>query len=143
MSDAPQIRRLTGVYHADGGLLGELRYVVGKLRGTAHCALCDLTHGGVRKKASFCALEDRLPVPVKLVHLNERSEEVARFTDGRTACVIAHTDQGLVMLLDPQQLELGGSVDAFQQALQTAVEREGLRWPDGPAKAPAQSTSLP
>ena len=29
------IRELVGVYHAEGGVLGELRYVLGKARGTA------------------------------------------------------------------------------------------------------------
>jgi hypothetical protein len=30
-----QVHQLIGVYHAEGGLTGELRYVVGKLLGTA------------------------------------------------------------------------------------------------------------
>ena len=63
---------LWGVYHADGGLLGELAYVVGKLRGTAHCGLCDITHGSVRVKPEWKTLEASLDIPFKLVHLNEQ-----------------------------------------------------------------------
>ena len=37
---------LVAVYHADGGVRGELSYVLGRLLGTAHCALCDITHRG-------------------------------------------------------------------------------------------------
>jgi hypothetical protein len=54
---------LVGVYHAEGSLLGELRYVWGKLRGTAHCALCDITHGRLSEKSAFKSLRERLPVP--------------------------------------------------------------------------------
>ena len=42
-----RVGELVGVYHADGGLLGELRYAYGKVRGTAHCSLCDITHATV------------------------------------------------------------------------------------------------
>ena len=38
------ISELVGVYDADGGLPGELAYLWGKLRGTRHCGLCDITH---------------------------------------------------------------------------------------------------
>ena len=68
------------------------------------------------------------PVFVLPGALRERSDEVAAFTEGRTACVIAHTGDGLVMLLGPEQLELAGSVLAFEEALEAAVLREGVRW---------------
>ena len=48
---------LWGVYHANGGLVGELTYVIGKLRGTAHCGLCDITHGSVRVKPGWKTCE--------------------------------------------------------------------------------------
>ena len=47
------LKAIWGVYHADGGIVGELRYVFGKLRGTAHCALCDITHSYVSEKKSM------------------------------------------------------------------------------------------
>ena len=33
-----------GVYHADGGIMGELRYVIGAVFQGNHCSLCDITH---------------------------------------------------------------------------------------------------
>jgi len=30
---------LIGVYHADGGPIGEAKYVIGKFLGRAHCSL--------------------------------------------------------------------------------------------------------
>lgn len=35
---------VVGVYDADHTLAGEVAYVVGKLLGRRHCALCDVTH---------------------------------------------------------------------------------------------------
>ncbi len=126
-AEPERILRLTGVYHADGGLLGELRYVVGKLRGVAHCALCDITHGALRKKPEFSAWERALSVPLELVHLNERSPEIARVTEGRTPALVAHTARGLVLLLGPDALELEGSLAAFREALARSVKEHGLR----------------
>ena len=122
-----RVIRLTGVYHADGGVLGELRYVVGKLRGVAHCALCDITHGALGKKRAFAAWQRALPVPFALVHLNERSPEVARVTERRTPALVAHTARRIVLLLGPDELELEGSLEAFRGALARALREQGLR----------------
>lgn len=123
------IRSLLGVYHADGGLRGELAYAFGKLRGTAHCALCDLSHRGVRRRREWDRLPQRLGVPVDVVHLNERTPDVLRASEGRTPCVLARTGGGLVVLLGPAELEpLRGDVDALAAALVDAAARAGLGW---------------
>ena len=77
---------LVGVYHADGSLLGELRYVWGKMRGTAHCALCDITHGAIREKASFRACREGQPIPLRNVHLDERDPDVQVATEAHSLC---------------------------------------------------------
>ena len=124
------IRRLVGVYHADGGIRGELAYAIGKLRGAAHCGLCDVTHRGVRAKPEWTGLITRLAVPFTLVHLNERSEPVAAASAGRTPCVLAETDDGLILLLGPDQLDrVGGDVSRFAEALVDAARAAGLALP--------------
>ncbi len=102
---AVPVTRLTGVYHADGSLLGELRYVAGTIFGGTHCSLCDITHGRVREKAQWRAERDRLPVPFTAVHLDERSGDEAAASEGRTPCVLAHTDDGIELLLGPDELD--------------------------------------
>jgi len=67
--------RLVGVYRAEGSLRGEIAYVVGKLLGTAHCALCDITHSPVRRKAAWDRMAAGLGVPFELVHLDERDAD--------------------------------------------------------------------
>ena len=127
------MRGLVGVYNARGGVRGELAYVVGKLLGTAHCGLCDITHATVRRKPAWDALTARLGVPVELVHLDEVPGDVAGVVaSAGTPMVLARLgDGGARVVLGPDDLELGGSVDSFEQALRDAVRRGGLRLPTG------------
>ena len=124
----PRISRIVGVYDADGGIAGEAKYVVGHLLGRLECALCDITHGPVRRKKTFDAFRARLGVPFDAVHRNERSPEVEAATGDALPCVVAVTDSGIVTLLDRAALEAcGGEVDRLEAALHTAiVDRELL-----------------
>lgn len=67
---------LVGIFDADGGLRGELRYVTDKLAGRGHCALCDITHGlnplGKRSFKEACAAAG---VTMTLLHRDEASPE--------------------------------------------------------------------
>jgi hypothetical protein len=124
------IRELVGVYHADGSLRGELTYVVGKLVGRAHCALCDITHGAVRRRATFDASVATLPVEMHLVHLDERDADIAAASDGHTPCVLARTDAGPVVLLDADELErCAGDPDVLRREIDRAVAEQRLSWP--------------
>ena len=50
-----EVTGLVGVYHANGSWHGELAYLLGRLSGRAHCALCDITHGLLRQHGAFDA----------------------------------------------------------------------------------------
>jgi hypothetical protein len=116
------------VYDADGGLVGELRYVLGVLAGR-HCGLCDVTHGRLRRRRSFDDLVCSLDVPVQVWHRNEQSPDVAEFTSGRTPTVVGRLDDGtLVELLDSAALDAcGGDVEVFAVALDEALEGHATR----------------
>lgn len=117
-ADRPVIDRLAMVYDADGGVVGELRYVVGHLVGRAHCDLCDVTHGGVRRKAAFDELIAAVPIPVEVLHRNEQDPGLAAFTRGRLACVVARTDAGPELLVTREELAAcDGRVDRFGELL--------------------------
>lgn len=113
------VTALTGVYHADGTLIGELRYWVGARLGRAHCSLCDITHGSVREKASWRACREELPVPFRAVHLDERTEAERAASEGRTPCVLAHTTDGIEVLLGPDDL---AACDGDPAALVRAID---------------------
>ena len=123
------IRRLVGVYDADGTVTGELAYFVGARLGRAHCALCDITHGLVRERADWKARRASLPVPFATYHRNDQPESVRRASNGVVAVVAAETGTETVILLGPEDLErCAGSVDALVAAIEQAVGEQGLSW---------------
>jgi hypothetical protein len=124
-----EVVELVGVYHADGGLLGELRYVVGKLLHTTHCALCDVTHSPVRRKPAWDAMVARLGVPVALLHLNEMPPDVAAEVEahGSPLLLARLADSKLAPLLDAAALDvLEGSVSGAEAAIGQALA--GRSW---------------
>tara|TARA_B100000900_G_C20164342_1_gene547225 strand:- start:104 stop:481 length:378 start_codon:yes stop_codon:yes gene_type:complete len=113
---------LYGVYNADGGIMGELAYVWGKIRGTAHCALCDITHRGVSKKKQWKEYEERLRVPIELLHINEQEEALAQFTEGKTPCVVGDYSGELKMVMNAEDLdECGKSVEKFESFISKII----------------------
>jgi len=126
VSDVRTVTSLIGVYDADGGVAGELRYVVGHLLGRAECSLCDITHGRLRRKAEFDDLRDRIGVPFDVVHRNERTPELAAAT-GALPCVVAITSGGRDVVLGPDDLRAcAGDVERFERALRDALGARGL-----------------
>jgi hypothetical protein len=129
--DAPGIVRLVGIYNADGTLTGEVAYVVGKLLGRAHCALCDITHG-IREKQEWKACRAALPVPFDTIHRDERTPELAALTGADLPCVVAETTRGLALLLTRVDLErCEGNPEALVDALEAAAQRLALHFDAG------------
>lgn len=125
------IRRLIGVYDADGTVWGEVRYWLGARVGAAHCALCDITHGVVRERRDWRRCADGLPVPFDTFHRNDQPEAVRSGSGGQVPVVVAETvDLDVVVLVGPASLEdCGASPDRLVEAIEEAVARERLRWP--------------
>jgi hypothetical protein len=132
-----RIRTLIGVYNARGTLGGELAYVLGKVSGRAHCGLCDITHGlRLRERARWREQRARLPVRFETVHLNERSPELVLACPA-APCVLARTDDGLVPLLGPEEIDAcAGSPEALLAAVEHAVGMRGLAFASPVAAAP-------
>lgn len=120
----------SGVYNADGGLLGEARYVIGHLLGTAECALCDITHSPIRRKPEWDRMVARLGVPIVVLHRNELDARLTAAVDGvALPVVLAHDADGStrVALSAARLAELGGSVTAFERALHAEARSEDER----------------
>ncbi len=135
MQDAPRVVGLVGVYDADGGLVGEARYVVGHLLGLVDCALCDITHSPVRRKPAWDRMVAGLGVAFRLRHRNELADQPAVAAAVRSVglpLVLARLDDGAVRpVLDRTALaRLDGSVAAFDAELRAAVAAAGWAWPD-------------
>jgi len=124
------VDRLSLVYNARGGVVGELAYAVGRRRGTAHCALCDVTHGRIRQKPAWRDLRRSLTVPLDAYHLNDRPPELAALGGGAAPLVAAHAGGETTLVLGPAELEpLGGDVAAFAAALVASLAELGLELP--------------
>ncbi|CAM3678381.1 hypothetical protein [Nocardioides zeicaulis] len=118
------VTELVGVYDADGSLLGELAYAWGKVRGTRHCGLCDITHALVRRKPEWDAMVARLPLPLRVLHLDELDDPLREAVRRTGAPVVLAAEGGswreLVGAADLDAMD--GSVDAFEA---TVVRRLG------------------
>ena len=124
------VERLSLVYDARGGIVGELAYAIGRARGTRHCALCGLTHGRVRERPAWREFRASLPVPVDAFHLDDRPEDVAVASGGSAPAVVAHTGRDTVLLLGRDELErIGGDLEAFGAALDERRSAADLQWP--------------
>jgi hypothetical protein len=122
-----RIDRLVGVYDADGTLLGELAYVVGHVLGRRSCALCDITHGRLRRRREFDEAAAALGVPFELVHRNERAADLVALTDDALPCVVAEGDGERVVLLDRDALAAcGKDPSALIEAIRTAAAARNL-----------------
>ena len=130
--DDPQqrrIRRLVGVYDADGTLRGELAYWIGARLGRAHCALCDITHGLAREREDWKTCRAGLPVPFDTFHRNDQPDPVRAAAAGQLPVVVAETDTGHVVLLAPGELDAcSGSTDRLVEAIEQSPARLGLSW---------------
>jgi|TARA_B110000196_G_C21115914_1_gene650492 hypothetical protein len=116
------INKIIGVYHADGGILGELKYMTGKFFGKTHCALCDITHGRTGKKDAWKQCEEKLGIPINFVHLNERNEKLLNYTNGNTPCIVGKTSTNYVMLASKKELEeCEGNATALSELLEKKI----------------------
>jgi hypothetical protein len=125
--EVDRIERLVGIYDADGTVLGELAYVLGHLIGRRSCALCNITHGGLRRRPAFDDAAAELGVPFELLHRDERPLELIGLTDGALPCVVAEGDGKQVVLVDREALVgCGKDPAALVEAIRAAAAARHL-----------------
>ncbi|MGL5829319.1 MAG: hypothetical protein ACRC0L_07095 [Angustibacter sp.] len=123
------VDRFIGVYAADGGVRGEARYALGKILGTAHCALCDITHSLVRRKREWDEMAHALGVPFNLVHRNELPPTLLPAADLPLPAVFALAPKPIALLTASDLDDLAGSVDSFAILLRKQLQVLGLTLP--------------
>ena len=119
------LTRLMGVYNADGGVVGEARYIVGHLLWLTSCSLCDITHSPLRRKPEWDAMVTDLDIPLEVLHRNEVSSELSRWLEGVVLPVVVGVDEHSVfhLVLDADTLDqTAGSVSEFYQVLTRALQ---------------------
>jgi hypothetical protein len=123
------IVRLLGVYDADATLRGELTYWVGARLGRRHCSLCEITHGSARQRPEWKACQTGLSVSFDTFHRDDQPDTIRTAASGRAPVVVAETDGGHALLLDPEDLDAcAGSIDRLIAAIEQSAARLGLAW---------------
>ena len=96
--------QIVGIYNADGGWKGELRYALGLISGGEHCALCDITHGwnplGRRDWKKACSAA---PFKLQLIHRDQASS-AQREAAGALPVVMAGGGDTWRVLVDADEL---------------------------------------
>ena len=119
----PGITKLIGIYDADGGIFGEIKYFAGKIFSNKHCSLCDITHG--KSKSESAACEKRLPITIDFIHLNERNSAVEKYTRGVTPCVIGKTATGYVTIVSKDEMnEREGNAVKFEELIKQKLQNQ-------------------
>lgn len=95
--------KYAGIYNADGTLLGEISYVVRKYTGRGHCALCDITHGTVRRKPEWDSACATSGIEIELLHRDEATPEQLRAA-GDLPAVVANNGTGWRLVAGPREL---------------------------------------
>ena len=128
-TNALVVKRLIGVYDADGSLAGELKYWIGAKLGTRHCSLCDITHGNVRETTEWKSCRAQLPVDFTLHHRDDAPLAVLEILQGSFPAVLVETNHGIAVLLGPRELEdCQGSPSQLERAINSSMEQRGLSW---------------
>ena len=122
-SSASASPRIVGIYNADGGVIGEMKYIAGKVIGQAHCSLCDVTHSPARRKKSWDAMVRTLPYEFVLLHRNELPPNLQQFAAADLPIVVMEDGQNLRVLLSDEQISAcDGDPDRLAEALNAAFE---------------------
>ena len=97
--------RVLALFNAEGSLLGELQYVLGKCLGRKSCALCDISHGwNPLGKSAWRGRPETEPNIIWL-HRDEAPEDLLNAVAGELPCVVADHGHRVEMLLDSDALK--------------------------------------
>tara|TARA_B100001079_G_C16094982_1_gene375764 strand:+ start:76 stop:396 length:321 start_codon:yes stop_codon:yes gene_type:complete len=95
-----------------------MKYVAGALFMGQHCSLCDITHKIAWEKSDMKQLRNSFDIPFHLVHLNERPDDLAMYTNGITPILVAKTDSGFLTIASDDELnECRGSVQSLSELI--------------------------
>lgn len=96
---------IVGIYDADGGWGGEIRYAMKILAGGKHCSLCDITHGwnplGRKEWRRAC---EEAPFRMRLIHRDQASDAQRQAAVALPA-ILAGDGSRWRLLVDTDQLE--------------------------------------
>lgn len=114
--------QIVGIYNADGGWRGELRYALGLISGGEHCSLCDITHGwnplGRRDWKRACS---DAPFNLQLIH-RDRASHAQREAAGTLPAVLAGASDSWRVVVDAGELDRwNGDAEALIALIESRI----------------------
>jgi hypothetical protein len=115
------VDKLVGIYNANGSFTGEIAFLFGKFTGRTECALCDITHGPLKKKSAFFRAQQTLGIPFEILHLDELDATLCSFKES-APCVVAIRGSECSILLSKAELALcDGDVTNLFEVLKVKI----------------------
>jgi hypothetical protein len=120
--------KIIAIYDADLTIAGELSYAIGKLTGTRHCALCDISHGlnpiGKGRWRSY----RKLHPAINWLHRNDISDQMRDALPCSLPCVVLQCDSGtLIELMNSADLaSCDGDLTTFDQRLNAVLSEHQI-----------------
>jgi len=100
------MKKIIGIYNANGSLLGEMRYVFDKVFLKKHCALCDITHGmSYKAKTTWLEQVERFPIPIETLHLDEISDDIRQVVADKVPCVVMLEGDSINIVMSDEELQ--------------------------------------
>ncbi len=115
---------IIGIYNAYSGILGELKYTIGKIMGTTHCALCEITHGWHPLGKAEWRQEIKWWGNLKNLHINDQPPEMKAITQGQTPCIVLAKQKHVEIIVTSQQLKAcDGNVQAMLNLIRDTLSQ--------------------
>ncbi|MGT2772033.1 hypothetical protein [Streptococcus marimammalium] len=122
------MKKIIGIYDANAGLVGEFKYVFEKVFYKKHCALCDITHGlSFTAKKEWLNQVETFPLPIETFHLNEIDQDLKKFVDKQTPCIVySDGDCQKIIMTNEELSSFSKEPDHFFKQLTRCLTKEGL-----------------
>lgn len=125
MSPQPTILEILAIYNADGGIVGELRYVASKAFTRTSCGLCDITHSWRGRRTDYDQACSATGLTPTLLHRNEAPPDALEVAGPLPAVVVRLDDGTYRRLLTAEDLQnCEAQPQRFVTMLQTRINEQ-------------------
>lgn len=113
---------LVFIYNGHWSIQGGITYLSELTRGMESCALCDITHGLVRKKGQWKECEAQISTPIESLYLNQLEDPHKQAAGEEYPCILGRSGNNYKKLLGPLELkECEGDPEALKRLIDVVL----------------------
>ena len=110
------------VYDANGNLSGKITYLFKKYFTNYVCPMCDITHNKILEKKEWKNNVKKLKYYISALHINEQTNDMKRFTNNITPCVVGiYAGKKKLLMSKEELIFVNGNVDLFFKRLEEKI----------------------